>query len=155
MTIQQQIHSLRNIIANAKVLLLAYPKDDAIKAMIIQSDGMIKRLEAQELQEFHDRMFVEREIRVMRFRDGGSADYYLMPQNIKIASFDAFTFRPISLVTCLLSGRCVKVDDYREGRLIAQKFVEESVGIVLDKEGDFVRNIPKFKPKYIINPKKD
>lgn len=123
--------------------------------MVSQSEGMIKRLEAQELQEFHDRMFVEREIKVMRFRDGGSADYYLMPQNVKIASFDAFTFCPTSLATCLLSGRCVKVDNYREGRLLAQKFIEESVGIVLDKEGDFVRNVPNFKPKYIVNPKKE
>ena len=66
-----------------------------------------------------------------------------------------FSSRPTSIANCLLSGRAVKVADcdWREGRRIAHEFIKESVGIILDVQGDFIENVPNFKPKYIINPK--
>jgi hypothetical protein len=155
MNIEQQIVSLQHICINAMGLQKDYPKDEGIKAMLSQARFMIKQLQGQQTEELQDKMFAEREIRVARFRDGGSADYYLMPQNVKIASFIMNSVLSIKMATCLLSGQSVKVKSINDSWLATHKFIKESVGIVLDEEGDFIGNVPNFKRKYSINIKTD
>ena len=153
MNIQQQIISLQHIAINAKELKKQYPDDDAIEAMISQSQFMIKKLNQQQANELQNQMSNERTIRVERFRDGGSANFYLMPQDVKIASFDMYNCRPNKIATCLLSGRAEEANEVFYGWILIHHFIKESVGIFLDANGDFSGYVPNFKQKYIVNSK--
>lgn len=144
MTLSEQIISLGFIVMKGTELKLLYPNDGAIDQMIRQAQYIINRLRSQQREE----LFKTREIKARAYRDGGSVDYYLMPQEIKIACFEVRGSAKI--VSCLLSGQSKVVQNWQQGHEIARRYIRHSVGVELDSNNKFGRYLPNFKRKYDI-----